>query len=273
MKNIIWQIQQEYNENTALRALPSKIKAQQWVDWLVDSLFPIRQTKPATELETQQLAQSLRELLLPLQVDIAPCDEIVFRFFEAIPLIYSQLQEDAQAAFDSDPAAHSLDEVIVAYPGFYATAVYRLANVLQKQQVPVLPRLLSEHAHSLTGIDIHPGASIGNRFFIDHGTGIVVGETTRIGDDVKLYQGVTLGALSVTKATAGNQRHPTLEDRVTIYSGSTILGGSTVVGHDSVIGGSVWLTESVAPFSVVYHKSEVRVRTSRSLNEPIDFVI
>jgi serine O-acetyltransferase len=172
-----------------------------------------------------------------------------------------------------DPAARSVEEVLVAYPGFYATAVYRLSHQLWEQGVEILPRLFTEYAHSKTGVDIHPGAHIGESFCIDHGTGIVIGETTIIGNNVKIYQGVTLGALQVSKDSAIVKRHPTIEDNVTIYSGATILGGQTVIGHDSIIGGNVWLTYSVPSFSVVYHKSEVKVRDKNPFPEPLNFVI
>ena len=170
-------------------------------------------------------------------------------------------------------AAESVDEVISAYPGFRAIAIYRIAHEFYRMGVPLFPRILTESAHQRTGIDIHPGATIGRSFFIDHGTGIVVGETTTIGDSVKIYQGVTLGALSVDKTLASSKRHPTIEDNVVIYSNATILGGTTVIGHDSVIGGNVWLTESVPPYSVVYHKSEVHVRSTREESTGLDFVI
>ena len=162
---------------------------------------------------------------------------------------------------------------MVAYPGFYATAVYRLSHLLWKEGVKILPRVFTEYAHSKTGIDIHPGAVIGEAFSIDHGTGIVIGETTIIGNHVKLYQGVTLGALNVTKEDALNKRHPTIEDNVTIYSSATILGGDTIIGHDSIVGGNVWLTYSVQPYSVVYHKSEIKVRDKNPFPEPLNFVI
>lgn len=168
--------------------------------------------------------------------------------------------EDAESILQFDPASESLEEILVAYPGFYATAVYRLAHELYGYNIPILPRLLSEYAHNKTGIDIHPGATIGHPFFIDHGTGIVIGETTIIGNNVKIYQGVTLGALSVAKELSESKRHPTIEDNVIIYAGSTILGGDTVVGRDSIIGGNVWLTSSVPSNSVVYHKSEITVK-------------
>jgi serine O-acetyltransferase len=161
--------------------------------------------------------------------------------------------EDAEAIFRGDPAAKSVDEVILAYPGFLAIAVYRVAHWFHNRGVPTLPRMISEHAHKLTGIDIHPGATIGRSFVIDHGTGIVIGETTVIHDNVKIYQGVTLGALSVDKSLANTKRHPTIERDVVIYANATILGGDTVVGAGSVVGGNVWLTESVSPGSRVYH--------------------
>jgi len=163
---------------------------------------------------------------------------------------------------------------MAAYPGFYATAVHRLSHWLTLQKVPVLPRLFSEYAHSKTGIDIHPGATIGESFSIDHGTGVVIGETTVIGKNVKIYQGVTLGALSVNKELATQKRHPTIEDNVVIYSGATILGGETIIGRDSIIGGNVWLTNSVPSNSVVYHKSEIGVKDILpSNNSATNFVI
>jgi len=161
------------------------------------------------------------------------------------------LLTDAQAAFDGDPAARSIDEVIIAYPGFRALAHYRIAHALSLRGFPLIPRIITEKAHHETGIDIHPGAVIGHRCFIDHGTGVVIGETTIIGSDVKIYQGVTLGALSVSKELANIKRHPTVEDHVVIYANSTILGGETIVGAHSVIGGNSWVTESVPPNSLI----------------------
>lgn len=183
-------------------------------------------------------------------------EDLAVEFLRSLPAIRELLAEGVQAAYDGDPAAKSSGEVIFSYPATVAITVYRLAHQLLELGVPLLPRMLSEHAHSTTGIDIHPGARIGRRFFIDHGTGVVIGETTEIGADCKLYQGVTLGAMSFPKDERGHlirgqKRHPTLEDRVTVYAGATILGGATVIGHDSVIGGNVWLTESVPPHSKV----------------------
>jgi serine O-acetyltransferase len=187
--------------------------------------------------------------------------ELPERFMDALGGIYALLQRDAQALYEGDPAARSLDEVILTYPGFYAVATYRLAHALHGLGLPLVPRLLTEMAHRHTGVDIHPGARIGERFVIDHGTGVVIGETCVIGSGVKLYQGVTLGALTVEKELADHRRHPTLEDRVVVYANATILGGGTVIGHDSVIGGNAWITASVPPHSLVSRKSEVRVRS------------
>ena len=180
-------------------------------------------------------------------------------FFDTLPELYRMLNTDIEAIFTGDPAARSEFEVIRTYPGFFAISLYRMAHTLFTYEIPLIPRILTEYAHSKTGIDIHPAAEIGEYFYIDHGTGTVIGETTKIGKNVKLYQGVTLGALSVAKNMAYQKRHPTVEDNVVIYSGATILGGDTVIGHDSVIGGNVWLTKSVAPNSTVYHTPMVKV--------------
>lgn len=190
----------------------------------------------------------------------ARAEEICVRFFDRLPDVQNLLLKDVQAAFDGDPAAGSKEEVIFSYPGLFAIFVYRFAHELYVQHVPFIPRIMTEHAHSRTGIDINAGAEIGEYFFMDHGTGIVIGETTVIGRNVKLYQGVTLGARFVEKELTGVKRHPTIEDNVIIYAGSTILGGDTVVGHDTVIGGNVWLTESVPPHSTVYHKPEIIIK-------------
>ena len=184
---------------------------------------------------------------------------IVDEFVAALPEVRRLVETDVDAAYDGDPAATSRMEVVMAYPGLYAVTVHRLAHVLYKLKVPILPRVMSELAHSKTGIDIHPGATIGERIFIDHGTGVVIGETTVIGRNVRLYQGVTLGGLSFAKddngaLVKGLKRHPNIEDNVVIYANATILGGDTTIGHDSEIGGSVWLIESVPPNSRVYNK-------------------
>ena len=206
--------------------------------------------------------------------------EIVSQFFQRLPAVREMLGSDVQAAFDSDPAAQSTEETIFCYPGLIAISVQRLAHEFYKLNVPLLPRIMTEHAHSLTGIDIHPGAKLGRSFFIDHGTGVVIGETCEIGNNVKLYQGVTLGAVSPAfgQPLRGTKRHPTIEDNVTIYSNSTILGGATVVGHDSTIGGNVFLNSSVPPYNVVRAEPpKLHYRESgkgRNLaNKTIDFQI
>jgi serine O-acetyltransferase len=187
-------------------------------------------------------------------------------FLERIPALREILATDAQAAFDGDPACKSIDEVVFCYPGFEAITVHRMSHELRRLGVPFIPRMMSEWAHKETGIDIHPGATIGHHFFIDHGTGVVIGETCDIGNHVKIYQGVTLGALSFATDSDGNlvrghKRHPTIEDRVVIYASATILGGKTVVGHHSVIGSSVWLTHSVEPHTTVtMEKPKLRIR-------------
>ena len=185
---------------------------------------------------------------------VARSDRIALGLLEAIPEIRDLLLLDVQASIDGDPAANSTDEVLLAYPSAAAITVHRIAHFLYQNEVPLLPRIMSEYIHHRTGIDIHPGAKIGQSFFIDHGTGVVIGETTEIGDRVKLYQGVTLGALSVSREMRGHKRHPTIEDDVTIYSGATILGGNAVVGRGSVIGGNVWLVHAVPPYSRVYNE-------------------
>ena len=185
-------------------------------------------------------------------------NELTVAFLERLPEVRALLQTDLEAFFDGDPAATSLDEIIIAYPGLYAIMVNRVAHVLFQLGVPLIPRIMTEHAHSRTGIDIHPGATIGRYFFIDHGTGIVIGETTVIGDYVKIYQGVTLGALSTRggQSLRGKRRHPTIEDRVTIYSGASVLGGDTIIGHDAVIGGNAFITSSIAPGTRVSVKNQ-----------------
>ena len=188
----------------------------------------------------------------PTERDIQWSEGVVMDTFARIPDIRELLSLDAQAAFDGDPAAKSIEEVVFSYPAVHAITIYRFAHELYQREVPLVPRIMAEHAHSETGIELHPGARIGKRFFIDHGTGVVVGETAVIGDDVKLYQGVTLGALSLPRDEAGDvireaQRHPTIEDDVTIYAGATILGGNTVIGRGAVIGSNTWITHSVPP--------------------------
>ena len=204
----------------------------------------------------RQAAAELEDLLLETVVDEERCDEVLCRFFDARPTVREMLETDVRAAYEGDPAARSEEEIMLAYPAFEAISIYRLAHVLYTLGVPLLPRMMTEHAHKNTGIDIHPGATIGRGFFIDHGTGVVIGETCVIGDYVKLYQGVTLGAKSFPKNSEGQiikgiQRHPRIGNRVVIYAGATILGGDTVIGDGAVIGGNVWLTHSVPEGAIV----------------------
>jgi serine O-acetyltransferase len=259
---------------------PPKPKVEKFTIDLIELLFPHFYGEyeyfAPTEIQGRfdLLKRDLKKILYLQQPDKSEIlDTIANQFFEKIPIIYKRLCRDALAIHEGDPASESIDEVISAYPGFFAIYTYRIAHEFYKQGVPIFPRMLTEYAHFRTGIDIHPGATIGNSFFIDHGTGVVVGETTVIGDNVKIYQGVTLGALSVKKENLQKKRHPTIEDNVIIYSNATILGGETIIGHDSIIGGNVWLTRSVEPQSIVYQKSETSVRTKLSGNEPINFII
>ena len=182
-------------------------------------------------------------------------EEVVLGLFRDIPEIRRLINADIRAAFDGDPAAKNVEEIVFSYPSIEAIVAYRVANRLMRGGVPMIPRIITEYAHSRTGVDLHPGATIGERLFIDHGTGVVVGETSIIGNSVKIYQGVTLGALSVANRDEQGKRHPTIEDDVTIYAGATILGGNTVIGAGSIIGGNVWLTKSVAPGSRVFGRA------------------
>jgi serine O-acetyltransferase len=199
---------------------------------------------------------------------------IVGEFLGSIPALRTTLTTDVKAAFEGDPAAADTDEIIFSYPGLFAISVYRIAHELHKQQVPLIPRIMTEYAHNLTGIDIHPGAAIAESFFIDHGTGVVIGETTVIGKNVKLYQGVTLGALSTRggQSLRGARRHPTLEDEVTVYSGASILGGETVIGKGATISGNVFITQSVPPYTRVTMKNpelQYRNRPPREFKQEI----
>jgi len=248
-----------YLSHRESKNLPSPSLVCGWLDGILKLLFPeLADRRYRNVREFQQHFQDIKlelfTILETLQDALpSPPDQIEDAFLERLLVVHELLLKDADAILHGDPAAVSITEVIRTYPGFYAIAVYRLAHEFYRLNVPLVPRILTEHAHSLTGIDIHPGASIGERFCIDHGTGVVIGETVVIGDEVKIYQGVTLGALSVRKELAQTKRHPTLQDRVVVYSGATILGGQTIIGHDSIIGGNVWLTRSVAPFSKLYY--------------------
>jgi serine O-acetyltransferase len=260
--------------NTAER-LPNRTAICGFTDSLLQLLFPqLSEQAFGSQLELEvyhkELFDKLEGILARMQSRLeTPPQKIVTKFMNGLPEIQMMLQNDAQAIADGDPAAVSENQVIRTYPGFLAIAYYRIAHNFCKLGVPLLPRILTEYAHAKTGIDIHPNAEIGSNFCIDHGTGIVIGETTKVGNNVKIYQGVTLGALSVAKEMAKMKRHPTIEDHVVIYAGATILGGNTVIGSHSIIGGNVWLTESVPPYSRVYHKPQIKVRVE---DEPPDLI-
>lgn len=241
-------------------------QVRQSVDELVCLMFPQRGCSGTRSLENTEasVAELKRrftqyfESVIPLKQDLKPViAQKVDEFFDKIPSLIEALDLDAAAAFQGDPAAYSKEEVIITYPGFYAVCIYRLAHALHELEIPLLPRLMSEYAHEKTGIDIHPGAVIGPSFFIDHGTGVVIGETSIIGKNVKIYQGVTLGALSVKKRLQSIKRHPTIEDDVVIYANSIILGGDTIIGKGSIIGGNTWLTQSIPAKSIVFNKLEM----------------
>jgi len=247
---------------------PSPQVVAEFFNDLLGSLFPdytqhaYRNVKEL-EMHLEKLQLSLEELLY---FNIGPerdhAEALANHFFNALPNVHDLLEGDIQAMFEGDPAARSKHEIIRSYPGFFAIAAYRLAHALHDLGVKTIPRILTEHAHGKTGIDIHPGAEIGPNFCIDHGTGVVIGETCIIGSHVKIYQGVTLGALSVDKVDADSKRHPTIEDHVVIYAGATILGGETTIGHHSVIGGNVWLTRSIPPNSKVYYQAQMNMGDS-----------
>ncbi|MBK6931445.1 MAG: serine acetyltransferase [Saprospirales bacterium] len=243
--------------------IPPKEEAQALADHLTNFLFPVhwQHYRPA-KVQYAMLRDDLIQLLHPLlHRDNSAAAALADAFFLQLPKVHAALLEDAEAMLHFDPAATCLEEVIATYPGFYAISTYRIAHVLHCLGVPLLPRVFSEYVHGKTGIDIHPAATIGRSFFIDHGTGVVIGATAVIGNQVKIYQGVTLGALQVEKTLAHVKRHPTIGDNCIIYANSTILGGNTVIGHDSVIGGNTWVTESVPPKSIVLHQPQVKVRS------------
>lgn len=240
-----------------------KEKVEVFTDRLFYTLFDI--DTPVAENLT------LLEKEFDVLVDLAcwkagkPCKKVWDSYVSALPHILESLNLDAEAIVNCDPATLSIEEVYMAYPGFYAIAIYRLAHELYKEGFPLVPRLMTEYAHRQTGVDINPGAQIGKSFFIDHATGVVIGETAIIMDHVKIYQGVTLGALYVAKKLQKTKRHPTIENNVTIYANATILGGDTVIGAHSVIGGNAWLTASIPPHSTVFHTPEIKIKTSTNV--------
>ena len=265
-----------FNRQYRKQAVPSNDVIAEWAAGVIAILFPERsnQTFPGPETIGQELKAQEQKLIHLLNATKACCncnnEEVAARFFIQLPEILRLLSTDVFSIVNGDPAARSEFEVIRCYPGFYAICLYRIAHALLQLDVPLLPRILTECAHSKTGIDIHPAAQIDEYFCIDHGTGVVIGETAKIGRHVKLYQGVTLGALSVKKNMANTKRHPTVEDHVVIYSGATILGGDTIIGEHSIIGGNVWLTHSIPPGSLVYHNPEVTVVPGKRINQVID---
>lgn len=242
---------------------PSPKVIKQFFEELLGLLFPeytVQKINNKEELSAKldQLQNSFHAILSRNKhLYEGKADLIAQEFFQNLERIYDWVHQDIDAMYAGDPAAKSRTEILRSYPGFYAIAAYRIANQMHRQGIQLIPRMITELAHSRTGIDIHPGATIGQYFCIDHGTGVVIGETTVIGDHVKIYQGVTLGALSVEKADADKKRHPTIEDHVVIYAGATILGGKTTIGKNSVIGGNVWLTKSVPAGSKVYYQAQM----------------
>lgn len=254
-----------FDKHQHIEAVPSNKEIAAWALGLIRLLYPEQSKRlynSIREIEDEISASQIQ--LKKIMDSTGACEscnseEAARAFFSRIPELYRVLNTDVSAILEGDPAARSEFEVIRAYPGFYAISFYRLAHALLSLDIPLLPRILTEYAHSKTGIDIHPGAKIGEYLYIDHGTGIVIGETTEIGHHVKLYQGVTLGALSVEKSMASVKRHPTVGHHVVIYSGATILGGDTNIGDNSIIGGNVWLTKSVPAGSVVYHEPQIKV--------------
>ena len=240
-------------------AFPTQADVYQFIDELIGTLFPAMSTHTfdsyeALEFHLLNLREELYEMLfMPPNRGSIGSENKADAFFQSIPEIYDLLNKDVDAIYRGDPAATSRVEVVRSYPGFYAIACYRFAHRLFELGIQIIPRMITEYAKSKTGIEIHPGAQIGSSFCIDHGTGVVIGATSVIGNNVKIYQGVTLGALSVRKEDAELKRHPTIEDNVVIYAGATILGGRTVVGKGSVIGGNVWVTNSLTPGSKMYY--------------------
>jgi len=249
--------------------LPDPAEVQDWAE-RVKRLVLCQRERSTLRSEIPTVAERLHALLGVLTLrNGKSSEEVVDAFLPRLPAIRALLAEDVEAAFDGDPAAKSFAEIVVSYPSIRAVAVYRIAHELYRLGVPILPRMMTEQAHAQTGIDIHPGATIGRRFFIDHGTGVVIGETTEIGDNVRLYQGVTLGAKALrhSEELRGVKRHPTIEDDVTIYAGVTILGGDTTIGRGSVIGGNVWLIESVPEDSKVIAEPPMQMVRKKSAHE------
>ena len=261
-------LQRIAEQNNSYRyRLPCRHETGRFVHNLLDFLFPLSQDCFDHEHEGNQSARfdeiqdQLDRLLLPLEDKLrVNRKQVIEDFFTQLPAIFELFLLDAKAITENDPASVGIEEVITVYPGFMAICAYRIAHLLALSEVPLLPRMITEYAHGATGIDIHPNAEIGHSFFIDHGTGVVIGETAQIGNHVMIYQGVTLGATHVAKSLASVKRHPTIEDHVVIYANATILGGNTRIGEGSVIGGNAWVTHSVPAYSQVYHQSKVEIK-------------
>jgi serine O-acetyltransferase len=274
MNSFYQEIAKQHQE---LLILPEKKLIHQFIDDLFIILFSNTsksyESEATIKYKFNQLKKQFEELVLDFSSKKDQNHDQTAIFFDSIPGLHKEALNDSLTILTKDPAAKSLEEVLYSYPGFFAIAVYRFSHQLWKQDLKLLARTISEYAHIKTSIEIHPGARIGSDFAIDHGTGIVIGETAVIGNNVQIYQGVTLGALSVKKEEAFIKRHPTIEDNVIIYANSTILGGQTTIGRDSIIGGNVWLTYSVPSNSVVYHKNEMKIKDNNPFPEPILYSI
>lgn len=257
-ENIVQQIKNRKQDlNLPIRL---KERTEYFTSLLFETLFDV---EASVEDNIEELSQVFHTLVELACWDVErKCIEIWEDYLKSFPKILEKLQLDAQAFLDSDPAANSIEEIYLAYPGFYAIAVYRFSHELYLKGFPLVPRLMTEYAHRLTGTEINAGAQIGDSFFIDHATGTIIGETVIIKNNVKIYQGVTLGAKYVTRDLKGSKRHPTVEDNVIIYANATILGGDTIIGANSIIGGNVWLTKSVPEKSIISNTKEVKVRTN-----------
>ncbi|MBC6489356.1 serine O-acetyltransferase EpsC [Flavihumibacter stibioxidans] len=259
-------------------SVPKKKQVIDFAQELVDFLFPVVENEKTYEAKHHRKLDALKNQFLEILFAFSETykleeEKICSDFFASMDECKGALLEDAKAMQQFDPAAKSIEEVVLTYPGFMAITAYRVANKIYQLQVPLIPRIISEWAHSITGIDIHPGATIGVPFMIDHGTGVVIGETTVIGRNVKVYQGVTFGALAVKKEEAEIKRHPTIEDGVIVYANSTILGGRTIIGRDSIIGGNCFIVESVPSQSIVYHQPIITVKNKKDFTEPLNWII
>lgn len=249
------------NQATPLLDFSIKHKTENFTEDLFHTLFD---AKSCVETNIDKLEKAFSEIYnLACFDESKPCANVWDAFLQQLPTLLERLNLDANAFLNFDPASKTIEEVYIAYPGFFAIAIHRFSHELYLLNVPLIPRLMSEYAHGLTGVDIHPGATIGNSFFIDHATGIVIGETCVIKENVKIYQGVTLGALQVSKDLKDVKRHPTVEENVVIYANATILGGDTIIGANSVIGGNVWITASVPKNSFVYHSPETKMKPKK----------